>query len=198
MNIAYTLPATAAVKGVDINAQKSITCSTTGEAMNLYHKAAERLLYVSRWNELTDEDDTFNLLDNRGHSKYGSVTKGDYIQVKRRHAQLTGSNAYDYWLIEKILQIKTETRESTAIRVRYRSNPSAKTQIYFQASNTNTLIVERHGHTVRVNFHPHREAQHETDNTSQSPVHQVLLIITTWLGLTANKWNALANGLLFD
>lgn len=198
MDIAYILTENTATKGVDINAQKSVFCQTTGDAMKLYHKATERLLFISRWDELTDESDCYMLLDNRGLAKYGSVLKGDYIQVKRAHTRLTGEDEYQYWLVEKVLQIKTEDLESTAIRVRCSSNPALHTSQAFRAANTNTLIVERHGHTVRINFHPHHDNTVTQFNSTLNPIHQMVLFITNWLGVPRNRWEKLAEGLLFN
>jgi hypothetical protein len=179
--------------------KKTLVCPTTGEAMKLYHKAAERLLYVTRWDELTGQENFYTLLDNRGKKKTGIAAKGDYIQVKKNVTSLAGKDELEWLVIEKVLQIKTDDLESTAIRVRYTSAPTATSSTYFKALNTNTFIVERHGHAVRVDFHPHHEVQdNDTESSANTGVNHLYLLLISWLGISRNKWEDLIDGLLMD
>lgn len=194
-------------QGVNIDTKKKVELASTGEALELYYKVAGRLLDINQWNNLHGmKRQMYALYDMNGDPKSTLAEEGDYIRLNLPAPHLEGGKRYDWVRIERILEIKHNERNSTAMRVRPTVDPTLKTPWkagntahFYTTKTTNTFVVERLNTSVTVGIHP----RNEIINTKQTQgvynmVRNILIGVTAWFGISKNQWNSLIDGLMYE
>lgn len=194
-------------EGVNMDTKKKVELDSTGEALDLYYKVASRVLDVNEWNNLHGmKRPMYALFDVNGDPKVGLAAEGDYIRLSLPAPHLKKGKRYDWVLIERILEIKHDERNSTAMRVHPTIDPTTKlprkagqTAHFYTNKTTNTFVVERLNNTVSVGIHP----RNEVINTRQTEgfynmVRNILVGVTAWLGISKTQWNTLIDALMYQ
>ncbi len=133
--------------GRESNAGDQREYATEEEAEEAYQRSRDRLIDVSKWNELSGwENATFEL-----HDEYGNPVSrvppqpGDYIKV-----DLPGPGGDDWVRVEEV----RDTEDSVGLTVRPSHDPTEQppnpdvTKHFFTKESTNTFSVERRGTQV--------------------------------------------------
>lgn len=194
--------------GVNHDTRKRIQLHSTGDAIDLYKTAAERLLYVNEWNTLESmEGQQYALFDINGDAKTGKAEEGDYIRINNTQAlNLQKEKRYDWVRIEKMVQFEHKERNTTAMRVRPAADPTLKvpfknrpTAHYYTSSATTTFIVERTETMVMVGIHPRNQVLNTAQATGfYNQLRNVVVGLMGLLGITKNQWKILLEGLVHE
>ncbi len=193
--------------GVNMDTRKKVELHTTGEALDLYYKVAGRLADINEWNNLHGiKRNMYALYDMNGDPKQGTAEEGDYIRFSLPAPHLKNGSRFDWVRIERILEIKHDERNSTAMRVRPAADPTfkmpwkqAQTSHFYTNKTTNTFVVERLGVTVTVGIHPRNEIINTKQTTGfYNMVRNILVGVTAWVGVSKGQWKSLIAGLMHE
>ena len=186
--------------GTEINAERTVTCSTADEAKLVFETARQRLQNVNQWHEVAGQlSAKFQLFNDQVEEVDREVQKGDYFQVDIPGPGSTTGKGYDWVQVEDLAEEHDNNSSLLAFRVRPTSNPTTnadKAAHFFSSESTSTFLVKRENEKVTVGIYD-RNAKPNTETENLIDKTRNLAVATSGiLGVTKLHWQHLADRIL--
>lgn len=186
--------------GKEVNAEASVTCSTSEEAEAFYEIAKTKLLLVNNWHAVAGTlSAAFQLIDANGNEVNRPVRNGDYFKIDIPGPGSKAGGGYDWAVVEEMKEITKPDVQSIGFRVRPTANPfsnDANVAHFYTNSSTSTFIVTRENNTVLAgiydrNTKPNEEAESLTDKLRHTTIG-----ISALASFSKIQWQNLVKGLV--
>lgn len=178
----------------------SISMSSATAAQQKYLKAKDRLLSVNAWKKICGPHSAdFQLTDQQGNPVQNKAAVGYYVRIDLPAPK--NKAGYDWVMIEAIEDKDSPTGNTNyiAMRVRPTQDPtdnSTQTAHFYEDSATSTFVVERIGMRITATVYGRNEVPNIKHNSLIDKLRNLLITISTVLGLQKPQWKSLVVGLL--
>ena len=190
------------LQGESSDIEQYVDTSTTRQAHSTFVDAAQRLLNINAWQDISGPTSAvFHLTDGDGNEIERPARAGDFIRIDLPGPGTTTGKGYDWVRIESI-DDKTDpggTNESIMIRVRPAPSPVNEDKDvahFFDDAATSTFMIERRDLRVSASVHGRNEMPNKNVEKIVDKVRNTVVANVATAGMSAYQWNLLTQGIL--
>lgn len=188
--------------GNKVDTEESISANDVQEAQQIFKLAADRLLNVNGWGEISGPlSAKFFLTDGSGRVIKGPAQPGHHFKIDIPGPGPSSGKGFDWVKVEALDDERNPggNEESVTLRVRPSPDPekfSGDTAHFFKDYATSSFRVERIGNKVTASVHGRNEIPNTDAEQAGDKIRNVVVGTGAVGGISFTQWTALVRGLL--
>ena len=184
------------IKGKSLDLQHDIICESENVAIEVFYKAARRLLQPEGWHKLAGDLSA----DFHCNRKGKILQRGDIIAIDLPAPGLPSDNGYDWVMVDKIERnIDKSADDSIAITLKVCVNPEKPEEgiaHFLGEGASSTFIIHRKASLVSATYHGRNETPNNKHTGIVSKIRNNVIAMGAFAGLSELQWTQLLKGLL--
>ena len=189
-------------KGKHTDVEHSFTAGNREEALDIFKRAAKRMLNINIWHQLGGfATADFFLTDTKGETIERLGASGDFIKIDIQGPGPSVGDGYD-WVRIEALEDRSDpggNEESIAMRLRSCKKPGQEgddTAHFFTSDATSTFIIYRKQNEITSFYHGRNEVLNTDTAKTLDNLRNILMGGVALIGVSELQWSALIKSFL--
>lgn len=189
-------------QGGESNIHESRQLPSIDESKAVFQRAAENLLWVDKWKELSGNASAeFRLTDATGKEVHRQTEKGDRIRIDIPGPGTQTGKGFDWVTVETIERYYDEQHDTESVLMQVRpapdlQAPSDATAHFFKDKATSNFLVQRKGKTVTATILGRNEIPNTETGNLTDDARNFIVASSAKAGFSFIQWKKLAKGLI--